>query len=122
MTDPRIAEFFNKLGIGAVNDPVGFLLANHETLAWERNRYKTALREIAAPLWADGSDAWALRDVGRKALKGEREAEETILELHAEIERLREALEIIARETDGPPVWVNVNRWNTIARAALKGE
>lgn len=46
--EERIAKFFCDKGIGGGDDPLGSLMAGHDYLAWQRNRYQKILRYMLA--------------------------------------------------------------------------
>lgn len=55
--EARVARFLFERGVGGGEDPVGFILLSHQTLADERNAAKDVLRRIAA---LDSGEASAL--------------------------------------------------------------
>lgn len=51
--EKRVAQFLSNLGVGGGDDPIGFILLSHATLAAERDQWKKRAMEYAAQLTHD---------------------------------------------------------------------
>ena len=45
--EARVAKFFFERGLGGGDDPISFLIASHEALAYQRNQLRCIVKTLA---------------------------------------------------------------------------